>query len=181
MTVKPSERGQVLILTLPAIFIFIFLVAALVDVYMIYEARNWGYQAAQQAALAGASIGRNWSGISQSGSCTGPGPLELDSSNAQNAARNMLNLEVAQRGLSGSSHDIRILPSYNGGTVSNYPPAAVRVGSGLGDWSADEPSVGVYFTFPVATFLMSLVGRPTVPVHVFASASVGQPEGVCPP
>ena len=177
------ERGQVMILAVLFLMIFVFLAAALVDIYAIYEARGWGYQVAQQAALAGASVGRDWSGSTRppGGGCTGPGPVELDTSAAQNAAVAMMNSEMAQRGLALTAFDIRVLPDYEGGTVAGYPPVPLRLGAGLGNWSSDEPAVGVYLSFPVSTFFMSLVGRSTVPIRVFASASVGQPIGVCPP
>jgi hypothetical protein len=40
--------------------------------------------------------------------------------------------------------------------------------------------VGVYISFRVHTFMMSIVGRDTVEVHVFAAAEVSEPAQ-CPP
>jgi hypothetical protein len=181
-SVHKTESGQVVIASLLIIVVFIFLLAALVDGYALFEARDWGYQTAQQAALAGSSIGRDWAGSTKApGGCIGPAAVELDADTARNAALNFLNSEMALRGMSGYSYDIRVLPDYDGGTVSGYPPQPVRLGASRGSWSSDEPSIGVYLSFPVSTFLMSMVGRPTVQLHVFASASVGQPVGVCPP
>ena len=85
------------------------------------------------------------------------------------------------RGIVDFTSDVRVLPDYEGGSISGYPPAAVRLGAGRGNWTSSEPAVGVYLSFPVSTFLLSFVGRPIVQVSVFASASVHQPGGVCTP
>lgn len=177
------ERGQVAVIGLLFLLIFVFIAAALIDTYTVFEARDWGYQVAQQAALSGVSVGRDWSGATNppGGSCTGPNPITLDAASARSAAIRLVDLAMGNRSLPTYTHDVRVLPDYDGGFVSGYPPSPVRLGSGLGNWSADEPAIGVYLTFPVSMFLLSLVGRPTVIVHVFASASVGQPIGVCPP
>ena len=179
---RNSERGQVTILSLLFLLTFVLLAAALVDIYTIFEARDWGYQVAQQASLAGVSVGRDWSSVTiPGGSCVGPGPVTLKTTTAQNTAVDYLNREMALRGLSTYTYDVRVLPDYEGGSMSGYPPASVRLGRGLGNWSTDEPAVAVYLSFPVSTFLLSLVGRPTVQLHTFASAAVGQPASVCPP
>ncbi len=176
------ERGQITILALLVLLIFISITTALVDVYMLFEARNWGYQVAQQAALAGVSIGRDWSGVTvASGDCDGPAPVLLKTTVAQNVAVQYVNAAATYRELETYTFDVRVIEGVDGGTMSDYPPRPIRLGSGLGNWSSDEPAVGVYFSFPVSTFLLSLVGRPTVPVHAFASAAVAQPENVCAP
>ena len=54
------HRGQILVLALIIIFLLFLTATALIDVYHLLEARNWGYQVAQQAALAGVSNGRDW-------------------------------------------------------------------------------------------------------------------------
>lgn len=177
-----GERGQVTVIGLLFLMIFVFIAAALIDTYTVFEARDWGYQVAQRAALAGVSVGRDWSGATNPpGGCIGPGPVTLDAASARSAAIRLVDLAMGYRNLPTYTHDVRVLPDFDGGFMSGYPPSPVRLGSGLGHWSADEPSVGIHLTFPVATFLLSLVGRPTVDVHVFASASIGQPRGVCPP
>ena len=179
---RRSERGQVTVLGLLFLLNFVLLAAALVDIYTLFEARDWGYQVAQQASLAGVSIGRDWSTVTvPGGSCVGPGPVTLKIATAQNTAVDYVNREMALRGLSTYTYDVRVLPNYDGGSISGYPPRPVRLGSGLGNWSTDEPAVAVYLSFPVSTFLLSLVGRPTVQLHTFASAAVGQPANVCPP
>ena len=114
--------------------------------------------------------------------CTGgPAPIKLDWAAAQSGATDILNQEMMLRGIYGYSYDVRVLEDYTGGTISGFPPSTVRLGEGRGSWSMSQPSVGVYLSFPVSTFLMSFVGRPTVQINVFASASVHQPEGACTP
>jgi hypothetical protein len=181
-TFRRSESGQITILSLLVLLIFVLIAAALVDVYMLFEARNWGYQVAQQAALAGVSIGRDWSGVTVSnGDCDGPAPVLLKATVAQNVAVQYVDEAAQYRKLDTYTFDVRVIEDVEGGTMSGYPPRSIRLGSGLGNWSSEEPAVGVYFSFPVFTFLLSLVGRPTVPVHAFASAAVAQPENVCVP
>ena len=178
---EQKQRGQVAVLSALLIMIFVMLAAGLVDAYTLQEARNWGYQAAQQAALAGVSQGRDWASLNPPPCTGGPAPIRLTSSTAQNAATTLLQQEMALRGISGYTYDVRVFPDYAGGSVSGYPPLATRLGAGRGNWSSGEPAVGVYLSFPVSTFLLSFVGRPTVQVNVFASASVHQPEGACTP
>jgi len=162
--------------------IFVLITTALVDVYLLFEARNWSYQVAQQAALIGVSMGRDWSGVSvASGGCDGPAPVLLKATVAQNVAVQYVNAAAAYRELEAYTFDVRVIEDVEGSTLSSYPPRPIRLGSGLGNWSSEEPAVGVYFSFPVSTFLLSLVGRSSVPVHAFASAAVAQPENVCVP
>ena len=176
------QRGQVAVLSALLIMIFVMLAAGLVDAYVLLEARNWGYQAAQQAALSGISNGRDWAALNPPPCTGGPPPIRLVESTAQSAAVSLLQQEMSLRGISGYSYDVRVLPDYGGGTVSGYPPLPTRLGAGRGNWSSDEPAVGVYLSFPVETFLLPFVGRPaTVQVNVFASASVHQPSGACTP
>ena len=176
-----GQRGQIAAGFVVLILLFFLLASALVDAYSLLEARNWGYQVAQQAALAGVSQGRDWSGLASPPCTGGPAPIQLDGGTAQTAATLFLKQEMNQRGIYFYSSDIRALPDYDGGTISDYPPVPVRLGQGRGNWNMSQPSVGVYLSFPVSTFLMSFVGRPIVQINVFASASVHQPEGACVP
>jgi hypothetical protein len=165
---RTSESGQVTVLGLLFLLTFVLLTAALVDIYTIFEARDWGYQVSQQAALAGVSVGRDWSGVTvPDGSCVGPGPVTLKTATAQNTAVDYLNREMALRGLSTYTYDVRVLPDYDGGSMSGYPPTPVRLGSGLGNWSTDEPAVAVFLSFPVSTFLLSLVSSGYSSDHLF--------------
>jgi hypothetical protein len=177
-----KESGQVAVQAVLLVLLFFLLATGLVDGYLLLEARNWGYQAAQQAALAGVSQGRDWANLASPPCLGGPVPIRLVSSTAQQVATTLLKQEMALRGMtSGYTYDIRVLPDYEGGTVSGYPPIPVRLGAGRGTWSSQEPAVGVSLSFPVSTFLLSFVGRPTVQIVVFASSAVHQPKGACTP
>ncbi len=176
-----TQRGQVAVIAVLLIMIFIMLAAGLVDAYAILEARNWGYQAAQQAALAGVSGGRDWSRLTPPPCTGGPPPIRLASGAAQNAAINLLQQEMTLRGVPNYAYDVRVLPDYGGGSISGFPPVPARLGAGRGAWSSSEPAVGVYLSFPVSTLLLSFVGRSYVTVNVFASAAVKQPAGACSP
>jgi len=178
---RARQHGQAAVLAVLLVMLFVLLASALVDAYTLLEARNWGYQAAQQAALAGVSQGRDWSSLATPPCSGGPAPIRLDQTTAGQAADDMLQQEMGLRGISDYSDDIRVLPGYAGGTVSGFPPIPVRLGAARGTWSSTEPAVGVYLSFPVSTFLLSFVGRPTVQIEVFASAAVHQPLGACAP
>ena len=173
-----DEHGQIASLVAVLSMLFIGLAGALIDVYVLLEARNWGYQAAQQAALVGVSKGREWSGITTNRGCLEP--MTLNAGTARTEAENLLQMEMNLRGISNYDHDVRVLPDANGGSVSGFPPETVRLGAGRGGWSATEPSVGVYLSFPVSTFLMPFFGRPQVQIDVFSASSIHQPANVCP-
>jgi len=177
-----SECGQVAVLAALLIMLFVLLAAVLIDAYTLLEARNWGYQAAQQAALSGISNGRDWADLNPPPCTGGPPPIRLVSATAQSATVSLLQQEMTLRGISNYTYDVRVLPDYGGGSISSgYPPLPTRLGAGRGNWTSNEPAVGVYLSFPVSTFLMSFVGRSTVQINVFASAGVDQPDGACAP
>jgi hypothetical protein len=187
------HRGQILVLALIIIFLLFLTATALIDVYNLLEARNWGYRVAQQAAIAGASNGRDWAFFQPTpdpladtptpwaeGECVPPGKIQLIDSDSRNAAFAMLTTEMSARGFTypgGYTYQIEVITDPNGGTgPAGFPPGNIRLGSGLSQWSTDTPAVGVYLSFSVQTFLMSIVGRGTVTIHVFAAAEVAQPE-----
>jgi hypothetical protein len=187
---RTAQRGQVLILAVIIILLFIFTATALIDVYHLEEARNWGYQVAQDAAMAGASYSTTrWEFLQPTidplvdtptprpDNCMNSVPIELNGDEAISAARDMLIQEMNVRHFAPAdySYDIRVLPDVGGGTIANFPPVPVRLGAGGGNWSATHPAVGVYISFRVSTFMMSIVGRSTVEVHVFAAAEVTPP------
>ncbi len=191
---RKAPRGQILILAVIFIFMFLLVAVALIDIYHVQEARAWGYRVAQQAALAGAS-GTSYSWIvyqptidpvadtptPRPDGCIEPVRIQLNPGDAQTAAETMLQTEMSARGFAfpaDYSYEIRVLPDFNGGAEVGWPPGAARLGGG--DWSANNPAVGVYLTFDVHTFMSSIVGRSTVTVHVFAAAEAAQPP-VCPP
>jgi len=174
---KISESGQVAVLIVILAMLFIGVAGALIDVYALLEARNWAYQASQQAALVGVSKGREWSGITSNRGCLEP--MTLNAGTARSEAESLLQQEMNLRGITNYDHDVRVLPDAAGGSISGFPPQTVRLGEGRGIWSSSEPSVGVYLSFPVQTFLMSFFGRPQVQIDVFAAGSIHQPANVC--
>jgi hypothetical protein len=196
LPMRKVYRGQILILAVVIILLFIFTATALIDVYHLEEARNWGYRVAQDAATTGASYSpTRWELVQPTvdplantptprlDGCMDPVPIQLNEPEAMNAATNMLTYEMGLRGFvypGGYDYDIRVLPDIGGGTEINYPTVRVRLGPTRGSWSASNPAVGVYISFRVHTFMMSIVGRDTVEVHVFAAAEVSE-HVVCPP
>jgi hypothetical protein len=194
---RKAHRGQILILAVVIIFFFFLVAVALIDVYKVQEARVWGYRVAQQAALYGASgtLGENsnWklyetptlgpmedTPTPRTDDCINPVQIELKKTEARDAAQYMLDLEMQGRGFDPGDYysEIQVLPDHDGGTIYSWPPAGARLGNSP-DWSAENPAVGVYLTFNVATFISSVVGWDSVPVHVFAAAEASQPP-VCP-
>jgi hypothetical protein len=188
---RRAPRGQILILAVIFIFMFLLVAVALIDIYHVQEGRAWGYRVAQAAALAGASgSSSGWivyqptidpmapSPTPGGGGCIDPVRITLNAGTAYSAAEAMLQSEMTARGFSypaDYSYDIQVLPNYNGGTApAGFPPGAARLGGG-GDWSAENPAVGVYLSFAVHTFMSSIVGRSSVTVHVFAAAEASQP------
>ncbi len=185
---RKAHRGQILLLAVVFIFMFLLVAVALIDIYHVEEGRAWGYRVAQQAALAGAS-GTSYSWIVYQptidptadtpvpGGCIEPVRIQLNAGDAYNAAEAMLTKEMLARGFSfpaDYSYEIHVLPDFDGGTPEpGWPPGASRLGGG--DWSADNPAVGVYLSFGVHTFMSSIIGRSSVTVHVFAAAEASQP------
>jgi len=190
---RKTYRGQVLVLAVVIILLFIFSTTALIDVYHLEEARNWGYQVAQEAAMAGASYSSSetrWiffqppvdpladTPTPRPDGCMDSLPIQLNGPDALSAATDMLTYEMNLRGFvhpGNYDYEIRVLPDFNGGTADNFPPVPVRLGASRGNWSAAHAAVGVYISFRVSTFMMSIVGRSTVQVHVFAAAEVAPP------
>jgi hypothetical protein len=191
---RKAPRGQILLLAVIFIFMFLLVAVALIDIYHVQEGRAWGYRVAQQAALAGASgSSSGWivyqptidpvadTPTPRPDGCIEPVRITLDAVSAYSAAEAMLQSEMGARGFAlpaDYSYDIQVLPNYDGGTVAGFPPGSARLGGG-GDWSADNPAVGVYLSFDVHTFMSSIVLRSSVTVHVFAAAEASQPP-VCP-
>ena len=178
MMTKKSESGQIAVLVVILTMLFIGLTGALVDVYVLLEARNWAYQAAQQAALVGVSKGREWPGITSDRGCLEP--MILNEGTSRSEAESLLQQEMNLRGITNYDHEVRVLPDAAGGSVSGFPPQMVRLGEGRGAWSMSEPSVGVYLSFPVQTFFLAFFRRPQVQIDVFAAGSIHQPANICP-
>jgi len=149
------------------LLIFIAISAGLVDIFRLYAARNWAYSVAQEAALTGISKGRDWNSVTASG-------MSLDTAVAQSQASVVVNNAMSQRGIAGYTMDVRVLPDPAGGSIAGYPPRPVRLGSSLGDWSSDEPAVGVYLRVPVKWLLLDGLNIAAKSVSVFAAAGVAQ-------
>ena len=148
--------------------LFVAIAGALVDIYRLFAARNWAYTVAQEAALAGASKGRDWSAIISGGE------IRLMQSTAETVAENLVVAEMSARGIHGYAMDVRVLPDPAGGSVTGYPPRPVRLGNNLGNWTSDEPAVGVYLVVPVDWLLLDRIGIIGKTVSAFAAAGVAQ-------
>jgi hypothetical protein len=163
-----DRNGQSAVWGFLAMMVFIAIAAGLVDIYRLYAARNWAYAVAQEAAMAGASRGRDWSAVSADGT------MRLSESSAKNGAKDLAITEMTARGISSYTLDIRVLPDPTGGSAPGYPPRPVRLGRNLGAWNSNEPAVGVYLSFPVNWLLLDSLGIVEKNVNVFASAGVAQ-------
>ena len=163
-----DHRAQSAVWGLLALLVLIALAAGLVDLYRLYAARNWGYALAQEAALMGASIGRDFSAV------TAGEPVGLDEGIASGQAQQIVQAAMADRGLTDYQLDVRVLPDPAGGSIPGFPPRPVRLGPSLGEWHSDEPAVGVYLSFPVKWLLLGQIGVVEKSVSVFAAAGVGQ-------
>jgi hypothetical protein len=163
-----ERKAQSAVWGMLAILVLIAVASGLVDIYRLYTARNWAYSVAQEAAMAGASRGRDWSSLVSSG------VMQLDSMTAQSEAQQIVQNEMAARGVTGYLVDIRVLPEATVGSIAGYPRMPVRLGSGMGDWSSDEPAVGVYLEVPVNWLMLDMLDTSLKSVHVFAAAGVAQ-------
>ena len=163
-----ERKAQSAVWGLLSILILAVLAGGLVDIYRLYAARNWAYSVAQEAALAGASRGRNWNTVLTTGL------IQLDPVVASSSAQAVITSAMQARGISGYVASIRVLPSSFGGTVSGFPPRSVRLGESLGVWSSTEPAVGVYLEVPVQWTILDVFGIDLKTVHVFASAGVAR-------
>ena len=163
-----DRRAQSAVWGLLTILVLVAVAGSLVDIYRLFAARNWAYSVAQEAALAGASRGRDWSAV------TNGGKIRLNPTTAQSEAQNLVATEMSVRGLSRYVLDVRVLPDPTGGSISGYPLSPVRLGTGLGNWSSSEPAVGVYLEVPVSWLMLDVLGNQPKTVRVFASAGVAQ-------
>jgi hypothetical protein len=148
--------------------VFIALAAGLVDIYRLFAARNWAYTVAQEAAMAGASRGRDWSTLMVDGN------IRLDPTISREAAETLLTAAMLDRGIDTYVLDVRVLSDPGGGTIAGYPPRPVRLGSGMGNWTSDEPAVGVYLEVPVNWLMLDMLNLQEKKVRVFAAAGVDQ-------
>ena len=163
-----DRKAQSVVWGFLAMLVFVAVAAGLVDIYRLYAARNWAYGVAQEAAMAGASRGRDWSSISSGGD------MRLNAVVAKEETQKLVVAEMSARGISQYILDVRVLPDPTGGSVAGYPLHPVRLGTGMGNWSSNEPAVGVYLEVPVNWLMLDLVNAQVKTVRVFAAAGVAQ-------
>lgn len=163
-----DRKAQSIVWGFLCMLIFIAVAAGLVDIYRLYAARNWAYTVAQEAAMTGVSKGRDWSSV------TGGGGIRLEPVAAKIEAQNLVVAEMATRRINGYVMDVRVLPDSFGGAIAAFPPRPVRLGAGMGNWTSDEPAVGVYLEVPVQWVLLDILNTQVKTVRVFAAAGVAQ-------
>jgi hypothetical protein len=188
-----KSRGQILVLAVVIFFLFFIVATVLIDVYILFESRNWGYRVAQQAALAGTSYtATKWMFLQPTvdptaptptpGGCIDPVRVELEPMEAENAAEQMLLREMGTRGMTYPAdfdYAIEVHEDSYGGTTANWPPYPVRLGVISDDWETANAAIGVYLSFHVDTFLLSAIGITPGDIHVFAAAEAANTP-MCP-
>src|SRR5665648_209949 len=163
-----ERKAQSAVWGLLTILILVVIAGGLLDIYRLYAARNWAYSVAQEAALTGASRGRDWNAVLNTGL------IQLDGAVASGSALAVITSAMQARGISTYAVSIRVLPDPFGGTLPGFPPQPVRLGDSLGVWSSTEPAVGVYLEVPLQWTILNMFGIDWKTVRVFASAGVAQ-------
>ncbi|MBI3915033.1 MAG: hypothetical protein HY327_12720 [Chloroflexi bacterium] len=177
MTDKPirfylgdAERGQATVAGVLFILIFVVIAAALTDLYRLQDVRTFAYSAANDAALRGTSLGRDWNQF------TATGELTLDAVVADRAAQNALASLMQARGIADYTFQVRVFPASSGGTLSNFPPvarASLFCSVEPCVWTESKPAVGVYIEIPIQPIFFGLInGNQPIRVHAFAAAEV---------
>ena len=163
-----DEQGSATVAGLFFTLIVVVLAAAIVDVYRLQDTRTFAYSAANDAALRGASLGRDWPRFMETGE------LYLDPYAANDAAQNALDQIMQARGITNFQHVVGIMPNPGGGTFTLPAPCLPR--ASFWDsvtWTETQPAVGVCVVVPVQTILFGLVnGNQPVTVNAFAAAGV---------
>lgn len=163
-----DERGSAAIAGLLFTLILMVLAAAIVDVYRIQDTRTFAYSAANDAALRGASFGRDWDRF------TATGEMYLDPYVATDAAQHALEQVMLTRGITRLQYQIGVIPNPGGGTFNLPAPCASRASLwNTTTWTETRPAVGVCVQVQVPTILFGLVnGNQAVTVNAFAAAGV---------
>ena len=163
-----DDRGSATIAGLLFTLILMVLAAAIVDIYRIQDTRTFAYSAANDAALRGASFGRDWDQF------TATGQMTLDPYAATDAAQNALEQVMAARGITRFQYQIGVIPHPRGGTFNLPAPCASRASLwNTTTWTETSPAVGVCVQVQVPTILLGLVnGNQSVTVNAFAAAGV---------
>mgnify|MGYP001355666107 FL=1 len=161
-----DRRAQSAVWGFLGMMVFIAIASGLVDIYRLYAARNWAYTVAQEAAMAGASRGRDWSSMLVDGN------IRLDPDQSRSQALAVIDSAMSSRGVVLFVNDVRVLPDPGGGVITGYPPQPVRLASGAGNWTSNEPAVGVYLEVPVNWLMLDMLNLNEKTVRVFAAAGV---------
>jgi hypothetical protein len=163
-----DERGSAAIAGLLFTLILIVLAAAIVDVYRVQDTRTFAYSAANDAALRGASFGRDWDRF------TATGEMYLNPYAATEAAQDTLEQMMQVRGITDFRYQIGAIPNPGGGTFNLPAPCVSRASLwNTTTWTETQPAVGVCVQIQVPTILLGLVnGNQSVTVNAFAAAGV---------
>jgi hypothetical protein len=111
-----DHKAQSAVWGLLIILVFIAISGGLVDIYRLYSARNWAYAVAQEAALAGASRGRDWEYLAATGK------IRLISDITNTEAETLVKTEMETRGVISYSMDVQTLVDPSGGVIPGFPP-----------------------------------------------------------
>ncbi len=163
-----DERGSASVAGLLFTLILIVLAAAIVDVYRLQDTRTFAYSAANDAALRGASFGRDWNQFMTTGQ------MYLDPYAATDAAQNALEQAMQTRGITAYQYQIGVMPNPGGGTGNLPAPCVARASLwNTTTWTETQPAVGVCVQVQVPTILFGLVnGNQPITVNAFAAAGV---------
>jgi len=165
MFARKHESGQATVLAVVLVMVMVLVAGAVADLYRVQEIRSFAYRAAEAAALAGVSQGRDYNSVISTGQ------IRVDPAVASAIAEETLLSTLSWHGLT-ATYDIRVLEY--GGTVPGFPPVPRADLWGAGDWTSDLPAVGIYLEVPVQTMLLGWVWGEEVRVHSFAAAGVGE-------
>ncbi len=163
-----DERGNAVVAGLLFTLILLVLGGAIVDVYRIQDVRTFAYSAANDAALRGASFGRDWNGYMATGQ------MALDATTASTNAQQALEQLMQRRGLTNYQYQIGVIPNPGGGTFTLPAPCVARASLwNTTTWTETEPAVGVCVQVQVPTILFGIInGNQPMTVNAFAAAGV---------
>ena len=127
----------------------------LVDIYRLYAARNWAYSVAQEAAMTGASRGRDWSSLIVDGN------IRLDPDHVQKCRRRQWS-NLPESAGEYATYVESMCGSCRmqlGEVWLDTRRARFVWRSGAGNWNSNEPAVGVYLEVPVNWLMLDMLNR----------------------
>jgi hypothetical protein len=165
-----DERGSATVAGLFFTLILMVVAAAIVDVYRLQDTRTFAYSAANDAALRGASFGRDWTEFGETGQ------MSLDSTAASSVAHSALADAMQRRGISQYASQVAVMANPGGGIAKLPTECAARASlRNTNTWTETQPAVGVCVEIQVPTILFGLVnGNQPVTVNAFAAAGVAE-------